>query len=475
MTPNNKYAVLLALLVSLPAYTQTATDPFPEPIKADVDVITVSFEEFATIPDFGNELPRLMNLVDEPGTGRLFVNDMWGILYSLSYDGKQVTPYLDLNAEEWGIKVEPTGRERGLQNFAFHPQFGQPGTPGYGRFYTWLDTANMEPKPDFVPGGNENTHDMVLLEWTARTPGAQTYDGNAPRQLLRLQQPFRNHNGGQIRFNTLAKPGDPDFGLLYVGIADGGSRGDPFGHAQNLGSAFGKLLRIDPLGSNSANGAYGIPADNPFAADGNDATLGEIYAYGLRNPQHFAWDPANHNLFLTDIGQNFIEEIDVVTRGANLGWNKWEASFKYMSDGGVSLDNPRSEPGVTFPIAEYAHQDPILQQRASVTGLIIYRGSEIPQLQNLVLWGDMPSGEIFYLNADKLPNGGQDGIRRVLLKVDGEAKTLLQVIQAKNREQKREPAARADLRFGSGPDNQVFILNKGDGVIRRLVANPPSQ
>jgi hypothetical protein len=102
---------------------------------------------------------------------------MWGLIYSISYDGENVTRYLSINADEWGIHVQPDGRERGLQSFAFHPQFGQPGTPGYGRFYTWTDTTNREPAPDFVPGGGDNTHDTVLLEWQARTPGGQTYDG----------------------------------------------------------------------------------------------------------------------------------------------------------------------------------------------------------------------------------------------------------------------------------------------------------
>ena len=465
------YVIFLALLVASPSFAQTEDDPFPDPIEAARDVISVAFEEFAIIPDFSEEAPRLMNLVDEPGTQRLFINDMWGLIYSVSYDGKDVTRYINVNANEWGVHVQPDRRERGLQNFAFHPQFGQPGTPGYGRFYTWTDTTNMEPAPDFDAGGGDNTHDTVLLEWKAKTPGSQTYDGGPPRELMRLEQPFRNHNGGKIGFNPYAKSGDSDYGLLFVGIADGGSGGDPFGLAQNLASGFGKILRIDPLGSNSANGAYGIPADNPFASDSDDATLAEIYAYGVRNPQHFAWDLANNNMLLTDIGQNIVEEVSLVTLGANLGWNTWEGSFRYLSREGVSLDNARGDQNVTYPLAEYAHKDPLLQPRSSVTGLIIYRANDISQLKNLVLWGDLPSGEIFYLNADILPNGGQAGIRRVLLNVDGESKTLLEVIQAKNREQRREPSVRADLRFGSGPNGQVFILNKGDGVIRRLIPN----
>ena len=106
----------------------------------------------------------------------------------------------------------------------------------------------------------------MLLEWTAKTPGAATYDGEAPRELIRLRQPFANHNGGAIAFNPTARPGAADFGLLYMGIGDGGSGGDPMNLAQNLGSAFGKIFRIDPLGKNGRGGKYGIPAANPFVS-----------------------------------------------------------------------------------------------------------------------------------------------------------------------------------------------------------------
>ena len=463
-----RVSVAVAMVVS-PVLAQRTNDPFPEPIEALEGVIEVDFVEFASIPDLAGEAARPMILIDEPGTARFFVNDMRGPLYSVSYDGDTVTEYVDTHADNWGFSVESTGRERGMQSFAFHPQFGQAGAPGVGKFYTWSDVTNTEPALDFVPGGGQNTHDTVLLEWRARTPGATTYDGGAPRELFRFEQPFRNHNGGQIGFNPLAAPGDADFGLLYVGVADGGSGGDPLFNSQKLNSGFGKIFRIDPLGSNSANGQYGIPAENPFN-DGDDATLSEIYAYGVRNPQNFAWDPQNGNMFSTDIGQNIVEEISPVTAGANLGWNTWEGSFGFISRQEVSLEGPRSDPRVTYPIAEYGQLDPLLQPRSASIGLIVYRQNTIPQLQNHILFGDLPSGEIFHLDADNLPNGGQDAIRRVLLNDGGEARTLLQLIQAKNREQGKDAATRADLRFGTGPDGQVFILNKQDGTIRKLVA-----
>jgi hypothetical protein len=466
----NTTIVLAALLLTTPAaFAQTTNDPFPEPIEAEADVIMVDFVEFASIPDMDGQAARVMILVDEPGTGQMFVNDMRGPIYSVSYDGQTVTHYVDINADDWAVNVNASGRERGMQSFAFHPQFGQTGTPGFGKFYTWTDTANMDPPPDFVAGGDGNTHDTILLEWTARTPDAATYDGGPPREVMRFEQPFGNHNGGQIGFNPFTATGDADFGMLYVGIADGGSGGDPLSLAQNLNAGFGKIMRIDPLGSNSANGQYGIPADNPFAGDGDDATLGEIYAYGVRNPQRFAWDSENGNMFFSDIGQNIVEEISQVTAGANLGWSDWEGSFGFISRQAVSLADQQGDAGVTYPLAEYGQLDPLLQPQAAATGLHVYRENAIPQLEGLVLWGDMPSGEIFYMDADNLPRGGQEGIRRILLNDGGEVRTLLEVIQNKNREQGRDPATRADLRYGAGPDGQVLIMNKHDGIIRLLV------
>jgi glucose/arabinose dehydrogenase len=442
-------------------------DPFPTPIEATQDVIAVSFTEFAAIPNAGADPARMNLLVDEPGTRRLFVNTMQGMIYSVSYDGKTVTPYLDLNAPAWSTPVDARGSERGFQSFAFHPQFGRRGTPGYGKFYTHTDTSNMTPKADFTPNGDGRTHDTVLLEWTAKDATAAAYDGAAPRELFRTAHPFSNHNGGQIAFNPLARPGTPEFGLLYVGFADGGSGGDPFNMAQNLASAFGKILRIDPLGKNSANGQYGIPASNPFAADGKDDTLGEIFAYGLRNPQRFSWDTKTGAMYVADIGQNIVEEISPVTRGANLGWNKWEGSYRYANRS-IDLANPRSETGMTWPVAEYDHTDPLLG-RVAITGVYVSRGTAIRQLANLMIFGDNPSGEIFYLNADKLPDGGQLAIRRIMFNDRGANKTLLQLIREKNEGQGAKPAPRADLRFGLGPNGQLFVLNKHDGVIRLLV------
>ena len=461
---------LVALFTAACAMLQSAqmtNDPFPQPIAATQDAVRVNFVEYATLP-MTNGAPRMMLLTAEPGGRRLFVNDMRGPLYSIADGGKAVTLYVDINDPKWSVSVQSQGSERGFQSFAFHPQFNQAGSPGFGRFYTYTDTTNTQPTPDFLPSGGNNTHDTVLLEWTAKAPGAVAYDGGPPRELIRMRQPFANHNAGHLAFHPLAAPGAAEFGLLYMGVADGGSGGDPLKMAQNLGSIFGKILRIDPLGKNSANKKYGIPASNPFVSDNDDKTLAEIYAYGVRNPQRFGWDSRNGSMYLADIGQNIVEEVSPVTLGANLGWNDWEGSFAFISRQGVSLEKQRGDPKVTYPVVEYAHSDPLLLGNAAVTGVVVYRGTQIKQLSNLVLFGDNPSGEIFYFNADKPPSGGQDPIRRVLLIDKGTAKSLRAVIRDKAFAEGKGQPARADLRFGTGPDNQVFLLNKQDGVVRLL-------
>lgn len=469
--------ILIALLVASPVAAQPpqpaapllpgqSNDPFPEPIEPTAGVIRVNAREFASLPDIDGVAARMMNLVDEPATRRLFVNDMRGPVYSVSYDGRQVVLYLDINAPAWGVVVQSGGRERGFQSFAFHPQFGQPGTPGFGKFYTYTDTSNQGASPDFTTRHTATTHDTVLLEWTAKTPGAPAYDGGPPRELMRFRQPYANHNAGHLAFNPLARPGTPEFGLLYAGVADGGSGGDPLRLSQDLGSAFGKIFRIDPLGTSSANKKYGIPANNPFVS--RAGALGEIYAYGTRNPQRFAWDSQTGALYVADIGQNIVEEVSPVTAGANLGWNDWEGSFRFVSRQAVSIEKPRSDPAMTYPVAEWDQNDKLMQNQSAASGLMVYRGKEVPQLANLLMFTDMPSGEIFYVSADRLPNGGQASIRRILINADGTAKTVLQVIQEKNAAQGKKPSTRADLRISEGNGGRVFLLNKGDGTIRVL-------
>ncbi|MEO7134488.1 MAG: PQQ-dependent sugar dehydrogenase [Vicinamibacterales bacterium] len=442
-------------------------DPFPRPIPREEGAITVTLREFAALPDIDGVAARMMTLVEEPSSRRLFVSDMRGQLYTVSADGKTVTPYLNINEPKWAHPVNSQGRERGVQSFVLHPQFAQRGTPGFGKLYTYFDSSNMTPEPDFTTPSPKPTHDLVLLEWTVKTPAGATYDGDAPRELMRWRQPFANHNGGAIAFNSTARAGSSDFGLLYIGVGDGGSGGDPMNLAQNLGAAFGKILRIDPLGKNGRGGKYGIPASNPFLNTAD--ALPEIFACGVRNSQRFAWDPKDGAMFISDIGQNVVEEVTPVTSGANLGWNVWEGSYRFVNRA-VLAESPRSDPKITYPIVEWGQLDPSLlpnNSSASVS-LLIYRSTAVPQLTNKVLFGDMPSGEVFYVNADAMPKGGQDAIRRVVFAtaLGAAPRSALEIIKEKNRAQAKPEAARADLRFDATAAGQIFLLNKADGVIR---------
>ncbi len=449
----------MSILISSAAMAQQSNNPFTNPIEADSDIILVNYQEFATLPAIDGEQARMMQLIPEPGNNRrIWVNDQRGQIYTIPYEGGEVREYIDV--DDYGVQVSDGNREQGMQSFALHPDFNRPGTPGYGKFYTWTDSTNTRPQADYVPRDTSlDDHDLVLHEWTTNSPMATSYDGGAPREMLRVQQPYRNHNGGQIGFNPLAEPGDADYGMLYISNGDGGSGGDPMNMAQDLGSIFGKMLRIDPLGDNGPNGQYGIPADNPFV--GNNAALDEIYAYGIRNAQHFVWDEESGNMYLSDIGQNIVEEVSLVPRDGNLGWNTWEASYRF-ENGVINLSNPRGDSSVTYPVVEWDHTDPILQSRGAASGLLIYRDDDIEALEDTLLFADLVSGEIFYVDANALPSS-YPAIRRVLFNDGGEAKTLLQLIQ------ENEGAPRADPRIDAGPFNSIFILNKGDGIIRKLV------
>ena len=472
-------------------YPPVDGNPFPEPIGSNHEAIVVKIEEFASLPPpeaSPTGLPaRMMTLVDEPGTGRLFVNDLAGVLYSISYDGRDVVPYLDLSDPQWKVDIAHCGHvpahirhrcQEGFHSFAFHPQFSDIGTPGFGKLYTYVDTRNDKLPADFtakLPSKKHQSH-TILLEWQVRSPGAKRYDGDAPAELMRIEHPGRLNNGGQISFGPARASGseDPDHGLLYVTVGSGRPVDTERNNMQDPGWIFGKFLRIDPLGSNSANGRYGIPADNPFADDGDDDTLGEVYAYGLRNPHRFCWDPRTGRLLVADIGDDLIEEISYVAAGANLGWSHWEGRYlsrlarreRLWIHPAFWLDALT----VTWPVVEYDHGDPLLEEAVAVTGLTVYRDDAIPQLANLVLFGDLPSGEVFSFPADPFPGeGGQASIRRVLFEHQGETKTLLQMIRERTVEQGGMPASRADLRFGTGPNGWVFLLNKSDGIVRRLV------
>jgi glucose/arabinose dehydrogenase len=291
----------------------------------------------------------------EDGSGRLFVVEQEGFILVLGAGGLEEEPFLDLSQ-----KVLCCG-ERGLLGLAFHPSF-----PDDRRLF-----VNYTRRPDGA---------TVVSEFRLRQNGRP--NPGSERVLLTIAQPFSNHNGGMIAFGL--------GGLLFIGMGDGGSGGDPRNLAQNPNSLLGKILRIN---ANVRRRPYAIPANNLYVAGGGRP---EIYAIGLRNPWRFSFDRVTGELYVGDVGQNAVEEIDRVVRGGNYGWRHFEGTRPYRPAGGVD----RRE--LDFPIAEYAHEG----ERCSVIGGYVYRGRAIPGLVGTYLYADYCSGEIF-----GLAGGGQ----RVLL------------------------------------------------------------
>jgi glucose/arabinose dehydrogenase len=288
------------------------------------------------------------------GSGRLFVVEQSGSVRAIENGRPAAAAFLDIRA-----KVE-SGGEKGLLSIAFHPRFAENRT-----FFVDYTTRI---------GGQLTT---VVSRW--REVGGRA-DAASEEVLLTIDQPFDNHNGGQLAFG-------PD-GLLYIGNGDGGSGNDPLDHGQNLGTLLGTVLRIDvdhadpPL-------PYRIPPDNPFV--GQPGRRGEIYAYGLRNPWRFSFDRETGLLYLGDVGQGAREEIDVITKGGNYGWRIMEGD---ICTPGVA---PGCDPtGLILPIHTYATGD----LGRSVTGGFVYRGARMPALLGLYLYADYVSGRILGLRYD---------------------------------------------------------------------------
>jgi glucose/arabinose dehydrogenase len=278
------------------------------------------------------------------GSGRLFVVEQAGRVLIVREGALLEEPFLDI-AED-----VRSGGERGLLGLAFHPGFADNGR--YFVHYSRQDGAG------------------VIAEFEVSPDPDRSRQGG--RRLLTVDQPFANHNGGMIAFG-------PD-GFLYIGLGDGGSAGDPGDRAQDPDELLGKILRIDVDGGRP----YGIPADNPFAGGGGRP---EIYALGLRNPWRFSFDRRKGRLYAGDVGQHEREEIDIVRRGRNYGWRVLEGTrcFKPPED--------CEQSGLKPPRADYGHD----RGRCSVTGGYVYRGSEVPALKGIYIFGDYCSGEMFGL------------------------------------------------------------------------------
>lgn len=444
--------------------------------------LSVGVRDFAVLPDsgIGNSAPARVSVMTSDPQGRLFANDQRGQLYLISSDGASVEPYLDLNTIA-GISLDTSSGERGLQSFAFHPDFATESTPGFGKFYTLHSDANRTTPPTYefssnvASQGSSNVLDTVLLEWTVSDPFAGSYasaGGLSPREVLRLEQPRSNHNGGLIAFNSAAGAASIDRANLYVAIGDGGGSNDPWNISADPASPYGKILRIDPLDPDGPGGdPYSATQDNVFAVDNDATTLSEVYAYGLRNPQRFGWDDQTGDLFVADIGQNAFEEVNLVVNGGNYGWD--------AQDG--NANPPASD--LIDPIAAYGHgrdipfSPGVTGGRAITLGEVV-RGSNVAGLDGLLLTGDFPTGTPLYVDVEAgvpAERTGSEAFRElVLIDVEGSGAQveLLDLINATRIKSGLTSTSRADLRWSLGTDGRVFLLNKRDGVIRELVAVP---
>ena len=304
---------------------------------------------------------RLTNLLQpDDGLDRIFVTEQAGRIFVFpnDQDADRAGVFLDIRD-----RVRTVNNEEGLLGLAFDPRYA---TNGY--LYVYY-SANAPRR-------------SVLSRFTVNQDAPDATDSASELVILEIGQPFGNHNGGQIAFG-------PD-GYLYMGVGDGGSRGDPQDNGQDLGSLLGSLLRID-VGTLSIGAGYTVPADNPFV--GVEGARGEIWAYGLRNPWRFSFDRETGVLWLADVGQNRWEEIDLVKKGRNYGWNIMEGSHCFLLTAGCD------QSGLELPVWEYS----LSSGNCSAIGGHVYRGKEFPSLMGAYVYGDFCSGKIWGLRYDVNP------------------------------------------------------------------------
>jgi glucose/arabinose dehydrogenase len=287
------------------------------------------------------------------GSGRLFVVQQGGTIRIIQNGAVQPQPFLDISS-----KIA-TGGEMGLLGMSFHPGF----------------QLNRKFYVNYVRSVSGQIQ-SVIAEYLASAGNANFSDPATERILLTVNQVgnFNNHKAGQLAFG-------PD-GLLYFGLGDGGSGGDPFGNGQNKSTLLGKMMRIN-VDTTSPGLQYGIPPDNPFVSGGG---LPEIWAYGFRNPWRFSFDRTTGRLFVADVGQDMFEEIDLVQKGGNFGWNTMEGLHCFSPSSGCN------QSGLILPIIEYNHSE-----GNAVIGGFVYHGSIIPALQGIYLFADFGTGKIWEL------------------------------------------------------------------------------
>ena len=336
--------------------TQAAGDgatPSPAPESEDVQVpASVEIQEaFPRLPD----IPRPVAMVEVPGERRMIVASQDGLIVSFekSPEATELATVLDLRGA-----VLRDGFEEGLLGLVLAPDFERSGY-----VYLYYNPAEGELR-------------TVLSRFETAGRGA---DLRIVREselvLLTVPQPFHNHNGGQLAFG-------PD-GMLYLALGDGGAAGDPEGNAQDISrNLLGSIIRID-VSNATPEQPYAIPPDNPFAGQAN--VKQETWAYGLRNPWRFSFDRETGDLWAGDVGQGDREEIDLIEPGGNYGWPVFEGTNCFRANNGCDGS------AYIAPVAEYTHEG----GHCSVTGGYVYRGSAVPELRGVYIYGDYCTGAMW--------------------------------------------------------------------------------
>ena len=491
-------ALVATVAVGVGAAQQAqVTDPLPSIVKRG---LSVEIRDVVRLPQTRGLRPadqdvnpagwaRVSYVRDLPD-GRRFANDSRGFLYLLDRDNK---PSVYANVGAIFPLAVYNRLESGFVGFDFHPEFARNGL-----FYTVHAerVAGNPAKPNFIPPGftaADVTYHNVITEWHATNPAAPTFDGTR-RELLRVAHIVMNltHPYGHVEFNPTAKPGSPDYGLLYTSGSDlgfsngGGPHANNPGQTQRLDSVIGAILRFDPRSPSASGGTkglgdYTIPPSNRFAADGDPKTLGEIYAYGFRNAHRLSWDLTDGTMFAADIGMNHIEEINIVRNGENYGWMKREGYFEngiFRPGGALNQLVPlpadvmqgRTKDGFTYPVAIYDHND-----GQAVTNGFAYHG-RIAALRGKFIFGDIVRGRVFAADLAAMKKA-DDGIPATVAPVEevqlftrdaGGNRTYVSfrdLVEATN----GATVTRADLHISRSRDGELFLTSRQDGMIRMLV------
>ncbi len=421
-------------------------DPIPQKIQSSG--LVLNLEPVLQFPFTNDREPRtrITKLGQHPLTGEKMVLDLQGPLYRITSENKPEV-YLDLK-KEFKNFINTPGLATGFGSFAFHPQFEQNGL-----FYTsHTEPAGTKPADFAYADSIPVKLQWVLEEWKTNEFAGKEFKGIS-RELFRIDVVTQIHGMQEIMFNPYAKPGEEDFGLLYVGIGDGGAVEQgydfiPRGKTQ----AWGKVLRIDPMGRNSKNGQYGIPGSNPFVKEPD--AVGEIYCMGFRNPNRLYW-LSDGRMLVSNIGQRQLESLYQVFPGSDSGWPDREGTFQVEARGDINFVYalPQDDHGYNYPIAQYDHDE-----GNAIMGGFEYLGEEIEELKGKYVFGEIVKGRLFFIDIDQIEAGKPMEIKEWFVKLNGRQVNLSDLTKT----------SKVDLRMGEDKAGNVYLMTKPDGMMYRV-------